>query len=172
MAEDRRTVLKVLSCMFGGGAAAVIAGPALRAVVAPFDMTTVSGAGEFVPVAPLEAVPDDGTPVNVQIVLQAPKDGWTVLPPTTVGAVFLTRRGNDIVALSTICPHLGCGIDYVASKKEYACPCHESSFSADGAVAGGPSPRGMDSLQTRIREGQVEVKFEKFKIGTADKVPA
>jgi hypothetical protein len=30
----------------------------------------------------------------------------------------------------------------------------------------------MDELETRIAEGRVEVKFEKFKIGTAEKVPA
>ncbi len=172
MAEDRRTLLKVLSGVFGGGAAVAVAGPAVRALVDPAGKVTVSGAGEFVPVAALDAVPDDGSPVNVPVIVEAPKDGWNKLPATQVGTIFLARKEQSIMALSTICPHLGCGIDYSASSKQFVCPCHDSSFTEDGAVAAGPSPRGMDSLETRVKDGKIEVRFEKFKIGTTEKVPA
>jgi Rieske Fe-S protein len=77
-----------------------------------------------------------------------------------------------VVAFSTICPHLGCGIDWVESKNSFGCPCHESFFSLDGKVSSGPAPRPMDSLETRVVDGVIEVKFEKFKIGTAEKAPA
>jgi menaquinol-cytochrome c reductase iron-sulfur subunit len=172
MAEDRRTLLKVLTGVIGGGAALSVAGPGLRAVLAPLGKLTVSGSGEFVEVARLEAVPEDGTPLNVPVVLEAPKDAWTRLPPTTVGAVFLLRREGKLTAFSTICPHLGCGIDFSAEARHFACPCHESSFALDGSVAAGPSPRGMDELETRVVDGRVEVRFAKFKTGTADKVLA
>jgi len=165
-------MLKVLSGVLGGGVACAVAGPALRAAVAPFDMRTVTGLGEFVTVSKLKALPADGTPVNVPVVVSAPKDGWTKHPPTTVGGVFLRRQGKAVRAWSTICPHLGCGIDFDGSKGKFACPCHESWFEDDGAVASGPSPRGMDELQARIVGDEVQVKFEKFKIGTSDKVPA
>ena len=171
MPENRRTLLKVLTGVLGGGAAAAVGIPALRAVVSPLGKITVSGTGQFVAVAPEQAVPEDGTPINVPVVIEEPRDAWTKMPPTTVGAVFLRREGDKVVAYSTVCPHLGCGIDYADDKKAFACPCHESSFDLDGQVAAGPSPRAMDSLETRIRGGKVEVKFEKFKLGTADKVP-
>ena len=170
MAEDRRTVLKVLTGVLGGGAAAAVGLPVLRAVVSPIGTVTVTGTGQFVPVALEEAVPSDGTPINVPVVVDAPQDAWTRMPPTTVGAVFLRREGEAIIAFSTVCPHLGCGIDYASEKKSFACPCHESSFDLDGGVAAGPSPRSMDRLETRIQDGQIEVKFEKFKLGTSSKV--
>ena len=171
MAEDRRTILKVLTGVLGGGAAAAVALPGVRAVLSPIGKVTVSGTGQFVAVAPIDAVPADGTPINVPIVVDAPMDAWTRMPPTTVGAVFLRREADNIRALSTVCPHLGCGIDYAGESKTFACPCHESSFSLDGAVSAGPSPRAMDELETRVRDGQVEVKFEKFQLGSAEKVP-
>lgn len=172
MAEDRRTLLKVLTGVLGGGVACAVGGPALRAAVAPFNMRTVTGVGEFVTVAPFDALPTSGSPVNVPVVIDAPLDGWTRHPPTTVGGVFLKREGDSVRAWSTICPHLGCGIDYNGDEGKFACPCHESWFNGDGAVASGPSPRGMDELETRLHEGQVQVKFEKFKIGTSERVSA
>lgn len=171
MAEDRRTILKVLTGAIGTGAAAAIGVPAIRAILAPLGKTTVSGAGEFVAVCPVAAVSDDGPPLNVQIVIEAPKDAWTKMPPTTVGAVFLQRRQGKLIAYSTICPHLGCGIDYHDKDQTYGCPCHESVFQSDGKVAAGPSPRAMDELETRIVGDQIEVLFQKFKIGAAAKVP-
>ena len=170
MPEDRRTILKVLTGVFGGTAAAAVALPGLRAVVSPLGQVTVTGTGQFVPVAPLSAVPQDGAPINVSVVVDAPRDAWTRMPPTKVGAVYLRRTDEGIVAYSTVCPHLGCGIDYAPDKRAFACPCHESSFDLDGRVSAGPSPRAMDTLETRIRDDQIEVKFEKFKLGTADKV--
>lgn len=172
MAEDRRTILKVLTSVLGTGAAAAIAGPALQAVLSPLGKVTVSGSGGWVPVCNLEAVPEDGAPVNVQVVVAEPKDAWTKMPPTTVGAVFLMKKAGKVVAYSTVCPHLGCGIDYQPAASQFACPCHESAFDADGKVAAGPSPRGMDELETEIKDGAVHVRFVKFKIGSAEKVPA
>jgi Rieske Fe-S protein len=172
MGEDRRTILKVLTAAIGTGSAAAVAVPAIRMLVAPMDRTTVSGAGTFVAVAPVDAVPKDGTPLNVPVVIEAPRDAWTELPPTKVGAVFLRQQGERVIAYSTICPHLGCGIDYSEAKSSFACPCHDSYFDLDGRVSSGPAPRAMDELETRIVDGRVEVKFEKFKIGSAEKVPA
>ena len=172
MAEDRRTLLKVLSGVVGTSMVGAVAGPALRAALAPVTLRTVTGVGELVPVVPLAALPEDGTPVNVPVVVEAPLDAWTRHPPTTVGAVFLRRAGDEVRAWSSICPHLGCGIDYDAGAGKFACPCHESWFDTEGNVASGPAPRGMDRLETLVVDGVVQVKFEKFKIGSSDKVPA
>lgn len=171
MAETRRTVLKILSGALGGGAAAAVGVPAVVAVVAPVTRDTVSGGGE-VDVMAADAVPDDGAPVSVPVVIEEPKDAWNALPPTQVGAVFLRRDGGRIRAFSTICPHLGCGIDYAADKKLFKCPCHNSYFTPDGSVSSGPSPRGMDELETKVEGGRVLVRFQKFKIGVHEKVPA
>jgi quinol---cytochrome c reductase iron-sulfur subunit, bacillus type len=171
MAEDRRTILKVLTGIFGTGAAAIVGVPVLRAVVDPRGKLIVEGAGVFVPVASADAVPADGTPVKVPIVVEAPKDAWEKLPPTEIGAVFLQKKGGEIVAMSTVCPHLGCGVDWSAGSRMFGCPCHESAFGLDGEVTGGPAPRPLDRLETRVVDDRVEVKYVRYVQGSKEKVP-
>jgi Rieske Fe-S protein len=172
MAEDRRTILKVLTGVFGAGAAGIVGVPVIRAIVDPSGKITVEGAGVFVPVANIDAVPDDGTPLKVPVIVEAPKDAWVKLPPSEIGAVFLEKRGDEIVAFSTVCPHLGCGVDWVGGTGSFACPCHESAFGKNGDVTGGPSPRPLDRLETRVVANKIEVKYVRFVQGTKEKVPA
>ena len=35
-------------------------------------------------------------------------------------------------------------------QKRFGCPCHDSAFAEDGERIGGPAPRGMDPLETRV----------------------
>jgi menaquinol-cytochrome c reductase iron-sulfur subunit len=171
VAEDRRTLLKVITGVLGAGAAAVVGAPAIRALIAPLGKKTISGAGDFVAIGPLELIPEDGTPLKLPVVIDSPRDAWTALPPTEVGAVFVRREGGEVIAYSTICPHLGCGVDWHGEKRNFACPCHESAFDARGQVAAGPSPRSLDRLETRIVAGKIEVKYVRFTQGTKEKIP-
>lgn len=153
----------------GGLALGAAAGPALVAVAESIQRRSVTGTGTFVAVADLDALPDDGTPVSLPVVIEAPIDGWNRLPPTEVGQVWLVRNGSDVRAWSNVCPHLGCGIDWVPDREQFLCPCHDSWFSPDGEVLSGPSPRAMDTFEVRVVGEKVEVEFQKFVLGTADK---
>lgn len=164
-------MLKVISGLLGGGAACTVGIPAVRALLAPIGKVTVTGTGQFVPVTLLDAVPADGAPLKVPVVAESPQDAWSRLPPTQIGAVYVRRVGDEVVAYSTVCPHLGCGVDYVPETETFACPCHESAFDVHGAIRGGPSPRALDQLETRVMEGRVEVRYQRFKQGTKEKVP-
>lgn len=171
MAEDRRTLLKILTGVLGGGAAAAVGLPALRAVIDPAQLTSVTGAGELVVVAPLDALPEDGQPIKVPVVVESPRDAWAALPATQIGAVYLRKVGGEVIAYSTVCPHLGCGVDYAAEKSAFACPCHESAFDLEGKPAAGPSPRALDRLETKVSEGKILVRYQHFKQGTPEKIP-
>lgn len=48
-------------------------------------------------------------------------------------------------AISRICTHLGCVVQ--PAGEGFACPCHGSRFSADGAVLAGPAPRPLEWLR-------------------------
>ncbi len=171
VAQDRRTALKVITGIFGGGAAAAVGIPALRAVLTPVFHDTVVGAVGFVKVGALDALPSDGTPVRVDVIVEGAQDAWTALPPTQVGAVWMQRKGDELLAFSTVCPHLGCGVDYDKANDSFTCPCHTSRFERGGGVADGPSPRALDELEARVVDGQIEVRYVRFKPGTPEKVP-
>lgn len=131
-------------------------------------------AGDFVQVGFLSALPEDGTPRKFSIVTTR-EDAWNKMANVPVGAVYLRRAGEAVQALNVVCPHAGCFVDFVPSRNSYLCPCHDSTFAVDGKINDPKSPaaRGMDELETQVRNGnEVWVKFQNFRAGEAEKIPA
>jgi Rieske Fe-S protein len=61
---------------------------------------------------------------------------------------LVTNTGNQVVALSDICPHLGCKVHYSAADAKFLCPCHGGVFEKDGtAIAGPPADEGKNLRQ-------------------------
>jgi Rieske Fe-S protein len=100
------------------------------------------------------------------------EDGWK---KTRVRhSVWVLRQkdaGQGVVVLSTICPHLGCPINWHTDQSQFVCPCHGGVFSADGRHISGPPPRNMDSLESEVRDGRLWVRWQDFKIGVAERIP-
>jgi Rieske Fe-S protein len=100
------------------------------------------------------------------------QDGWK---KTAVRhAVWVRRQGESdkgITVLSSICPHLGCPINWHPDQAEFICPCHGGIFNADGQHTGGPPPRSMDPLEFEVRAGRLYVRWQDFKIGVPERVP-
>ena len=82
----------------------------------------------------------EGTPQRVRITGEA-RDSFTVARGQTLGSVWLTRKGEQVSALSAECPHLGCAIGLGADSASFGCPCHTSRFALNGEAESGPSPR-------------------------------
>jgi cytochrome b6-f complex iron-sulfur subunit len=53
--------------------------------------------------------------------------------------VVLRRPGGELVALSMVCTHWGCDVDWDKSAARFDCPCHGSKFDAMGQVLEGPA---------------------------------
>jgi cytochrome b6-f complex iron-sulfur subunit/menaquinol-cytochrome c reductase iron-sulfur subunit len=158
----RRDALKHLIVLGSAALGCAVAAPAAVFLAAPVKVGG-SGKEQWVRTLRLEALPE-GEPRKVSIVADQ-RDAWTVAHDVDLGSVWLVRHGSDVVALSAVCPHLGCSIDALPNGS-FACPCHTSTFAADGAKTGGPTPRAMDPMTTRIEDGFVAVNFQKFRIGT------
>ena len=107
-------------------------------------------------------------------------DAWTTYKGVPLGMVYLRHtESGEVEAFNASCPHAGCAVEYRNTEGQgphYYCPCHESSFGLDGAIASAKTPalRGLDALdvdQEELAKGEVWVKFEKFKAGVAEKIP-
>jgi Rieske Fe-S protein len=122
----------------------------------------------------LAALPDDGRPHQFQV-LADKVDAWTVVRNVPVGAVYLVRQGNSVTAFNVVCPHAGCFVDIAPAGSDvtFACPCHRSSFHADGSlIPGSVSPRGLDRLEVdrdALAAGEVRVQFQNFQAGRPDR---
>jgi Rieske Fe-S protein len=72
-------------------------------------------------------------------------------------SVYLLRDGDSVRALSAVCTHLGCRVAWDHGADVFRCPCHGGRYTANGAVAGGPPPRGLDELPARVHHDRVVV---------------
>lgn len=72
--------------------------------------------------------------------------------------VWMVRlRDGRLVALSTICTHLGCIPNWLAADQKFKCPCHGSGFYIDGVNFEGPAPRPLERLAISLEGDTVIV---------------
>src|SRR6478609_1518126 len=88
-----------------------------------------------------EATPTQPTPSGLTIDLSSPANSAL---KTTGG--FILSKGiyvictalSTYIALSSICTHQGCGVNFNSSSKQFSCPCHGGMFDISGKVLQGP----------------------------------
>jgi cytochrome b6-f complex iron-sulfur subunit len=74
-------------------------------------------------------------------------------------------EGQDqIYALQSICTHLGCPPNWLASEQKFKCPCHGSGFYISGVNFEGPAPRPLERFKLSLADdGQLVVdKSQRF----------
>ena len=77
--------------------------------------------------------------------------------------IMVVRRGRHIYALAETCSHLGGPLaEGRIEDDSVVCPWHGSRFALqDGRVLNGPSTFPQPTLETRVRNGQVEVRVKR-----------
>jgi Rieske Fe-S protein len=117
------------------------------------------------------------------VIYDARRDAWALHPNDIVGRVWLVRQENDTVdAFTTICPHLGCSVDWRSDQSLFICPCHGGTFDPRGQLVEkpnlqNPAPRGMDRLELQLVKNDadpenpfIEVKYENFLQGRHEQI--
>lgn len=162
----RRAVLKLGVGALGLGMAAVPGVPAIGYLLHPTG--SKGGEAAFLPAGKRSAFGD--APVRVD--LYADKvDAWNRTPDVKLGSCWVLERDGALHAFSTVCPHLGCAVDYDPAAQKFKCPCHRSAFGLDGSVEAGPSPRPLDTLEVKEEGGLVAIRLVRYRQGTAQKEP-
>lgn len=70
---------------------------------------------------------------------------------------FIVRTESGFLALSAVCPHLHCVVNWNQVLKRYECPCHGAKFNQRGEVLEGPPPRPLDLYKLQVVEGKLVV---------------
>lgn len=110
-------------------------------------------------------------------VLAEPPSQFTVGPPSQfepgsvntqwmnefqVWIVYLDDE-SKLIALSTVCTHLGCTPSWLDADQKFKCPCHGSGFYKNGINFEGPAPRPLERFAISVIDGVVVVdKSKKF----------
>ena len=121
----------------------------------------------------VSSLPEDGTPVSVKV-LDDRVDAWNKIPNVPIGTVWLRRtEAGEVLAFNTICPHLGCAVDYRQGNRDFFCPCHTSTFALDGKRQNMIPPRDMDGLETKLKpetDDSIWLKYQDFRAATHEKI--
>lgn len=56
--------------------------------------------------------------------------------------VNIVRTSRGLIALSDVCPHLGCRVTWDSVRAGFFCPCHNGFFDSSGQPVSGP-PKDM-----------------------------
>jgi quinol---cytochrome c reductase iron-sulfur subunit, bacillus type len=112
--------------------------------------------GQWIDFGSVEALPLSA-PRQLTATFQA-KDGWYVR--SVRRAVWVIRSDERrYTVFQPHCTHLGCAYRWEMEKREFVCPCHGGRFDISGQVIGGPPPRSLDTLATKVNEGKLFVQF-------------
>ncbi|WEZ09777.1 ubiquinol-cytochrome c reductase iron-sulfur subunit [Priestia flexa] len=83
-------------------------------------------------------------------------DGWHESEEPRSAWVYKDKDG-EIVALSPICKHLGCTVNWAGDKahpNQFYCPCHDGRYYKDGKNVAGTPPMGpLDGYVQKVKDG-------------------
>jgi menaquinol-cytochrome c reductase iron-sulfur subunit len=163
--KERRSFLGALLALGSFCVGALLSVPLIRFALFPLLRRTT----ELKP-SPLGPLTDFSTltePLSKTIQIDQ-VDGWR--KAISEKTVYVTKDSHgELCVLSSVCPHLGCTVPWISAKKEFVCPCHGAVFAPDGSRVSGPALRGMDSLETNTKDGQLLVIFQYFRQLVPDK---
>jgi cytochrome b6-f complex iron-sulfur subunit len=65
--------------------------------------------------------------------------------------IVVARQGEgdtpeSFIALSSVCPHLGCSVHWESQNDRFFCPCHNGAFDASGKAISGPPAAAHQEL--------------------------
>ncbi len=72
---------------------------------------------------------------------------------------------EDFIALSSVCPHLGCQVHWQSNNDRFFCPCHNGAFDKSGQPTSGPpkdSNKPLPKYPLKVENGLlfIEVPME------------
>ena len=165
----RRTFLGLLTSLVMGILCLLVAIPAVAYFLGPLRRKP-GEAASLIDVGAIADFPEGEWRLHALEMVH--EDGWR---KTRVRhAIWVRRHGQgerDLSVLSSICPHLGCPVNWQPDQSRFFCPCHGGMVDAAGDRTGGPPPRAMDSLEYEVRAGRLWVRWQEFKIGVAERTP-
>ncbi len=144
---------------------ALLAIPVARLVLFPLrDRSSQAG---WVDLGPVESFAHVTSPVAKPVNFER-NDGWQ-RAQVQQSVYVVAGPGGGPSVFSSVCPHLGCTVQWQAEQKTFHCPCHGGTYAAGGSRLAGPASRGMDELPARVQDGHLFVKFQYFRQSIASK---
>lgn len=75
--------------------------------------------------------------------------------------LFVVRvSATEVIALSAICTHMHCILQWNDARKNILCPCHDGVFDRNGNVLSGPPSHPLPRFRAEVRADDIIVRTE------------
>ena len=157
--RERRSFLGYMLVAFSGVVSAALAVPLVR--FAAFPLRSHAGESTWSDIGKIDDFNALAEPVARSIDIKT-IDGWQ--SSVAQNGVYVVPGSNgNLKVLSSVCPHLGCSVRWLADDGKFVCPCHGGTFTRTGARVSGPPLRSMDELESKVENGVLKVRFQYFR---------
>jgi len=84
-------------------------------------------------------------------------NGFKIFRFGTRPALLLMTDEGEYRALSAVCTHLSCTVQYRNDLHQIWCACHNGLYDLNGRNISGPPPRPLESYQVHVRGDEIVV---------------
>jgi menaquinol-cytochrome c reductase iron-sulfur subunit len=151
---SRRQFLNYCLTGVGGFLAAGTLAPMVKFAIDP-ALKKAGAAGNKVPVASISEITEEPKSISFKKKI---KDAWMGEQETPLTA-WVYKQGDQVIALSPVCKHLGCTVNWNGDEKhknEFFCPCHLGRYEKNGMnIPGTPPMKPLDQYEVEIKDGKV-----------------
>ena len=109
------------------------------------------------PTQPTETTQDAGTSIVIaQVSALVAGEGFNFTANDGTDAILFKTKDEKVYALSRICTHEGCSVNFDMSQNKLICPCHGAEYeSGEGNVLSGPTQRALKKITVKIEGDNV-----------------
>lgn len=150
----RRDSLKVAILAIGAFIGTALGLPAIAYILGPALKSDDSQ--DWIRLGSLSKV-EIGTPALFKPKVKR-QSGW-IVDEQELGIFVFTEDGQNYIAMSNICTHLGCKVRWIEEREQFLSPCHNGVFDKLGYVVSGPPPRPLDVFQTKVEGGNIYIQL-------------
>ena len=72
-------------------------------------------------------------------------------------ALLIRLPNSEYQAMSAVCTHLGCTVQYQPETQQIWCPCHNGRYDLNGRNIQGPPPRPLVTFDVKVRGEEIHV---------------
>lgn len=99
--------------------------------------------------------------VSAGTVKELEKQGRLLVREGNTSVIVMNNptKPGSVYAIDSVCTHQGCAVDWNGDKKQIICPCHGSTFNADGTVIKGVATKPLKHYEAKIEGNNILVKI-------------
>ena len=103
------------------------------------------------PSTPEQTQSQGGEVVIAQVSALVAGEGFNFTANDGTDAILFKTKDEKVYALSRICTHEGCSVDFDLAQNKLVCPCHGATYEAlEGNVISGPTQRNLKKINVKI----------------------